>query len=435
MTRSWGWLAIAAACGGGQGTPPAAAPVAPAADAKAATPAAGADDIAGAFTAFGYGQGEATIQARGAAYALHWAYGESRTSRGIGIRDGDRLAVAYSRGEPSGELAVGVYRLVGDELRGRWTQTGQEDALGEERGTRAGGDAYVVNGIGPRGAPYEGTLYLDDYGDALRIWFVQGDERTRDGIALQSGDLIVAAWGDGVTGAADYRIDAGGDVLAGRWTVKGEGSIAHETLQRRGTGKPAPEPRDGPPSEDELRAYRASLAERAELGLALREANARARNDCAVAADTVEQFLSDGGNDRRERLRAARELEELYRYHDWAATAQAVGTDGLDSLAAAKVRCATSARYKDALIALQRASLSPEEQAWVRIEGAITCYEKKLRDPLARERAIDAYVRGEGADRVTHDAARPLMTGSSAVSTVLARDIAGCDTRVLPMPQ
>lgn len=86
---------------------------------------------------------------------------------------------------------------------------------------------YTVNGVGPDGSEYSGTLTVIDT-DVPRTydiqWLVTGARQ--EGTGTLDGDRLLVEWdlvdnatGDG-TGPIEYRIDAGGE-MTGTWTVEG----------------------------------------------------------------------------------------------------------------------------------------------------------------------------------------------------------------------
>jgi hypothetical protein len=95
-------------------------------------------DIAGRYSVVGVNpdggmyQGRAEISKRGATYRIRWVIGVSETYEGVGILEGDVLAVSFSSGTSSG---VVVYRVDKGKLLGRWALLGS-DAVHSETLTR-----------------------------------------------------------------------------------------------------------------------------------------------------------------------------------------------------------------------------------------------------------------------------------------------------------
>jgi len=407
-----GWLVLVAACGGGAATAPDPEP-APQPKPAPVVVSTGTE-IAGSYSVFaggGWSRGEASITRKGPGYQLVWTQSAEKSIPGVGIRDGDRLLIGYDLA--GGEVAVGVYTIEGDTLRAKWMTSKGGERLGKETGTiaAAGFDKGVhpVSGTDPSGAPYEGLLYVKPIGDGYRMWMMQGDERTRDGIALRAGDLLVWAWGEGDSyGVGDYRIAQDGDAMAGRWARRGEYQASWEVLSRREGAGDLFEALEGGPDEAELAVYREYQREIAALGHALRSANQRSRNDCAVSGGTITEFISSGGAKLSGVLRRTRAVTDRHARYKWTdvAAPDASTKDGLGSFDAAAVRCVTSKRYSEALVELEYASLDSEQVDWIAIEAAVQC----------KQVAAD----------VEHDIARPNMRRSRAVGKVLDAQTLAC---------
>ncbi len=418
-----GLLLVVAACGGGttvaSDPEPAPDPV------PVAKPHSSETEIAGTYSVFaggGWSRGEASITRKGPAYQIVWTQSPEKSILGIGIRDGDRLLIGYDM--KGGEVSVGVYKIDGDRLSARWISSEGGDRLGKETGTISGDGfekgIHSVSGTDPSGAPYEGLLYVKAIGDGYRMWMMQGDERTRDGIALRipsrrtkggkpPGDMVVWAWGEGDSyGVGDYRIGADGDAMAGLWTRRGEYRAYWEVLSRRPGAADLLETPDGGPDEEEIAVYREYQREMAALGYALRSANQRSRNDCNVSAETVSEFISGGGDRLRDVLRRARAVKDRHRRYKWEdiPAPDAGSEDGLGSFDAARVRCVTSKRYSEALVEIERASLDDEQVDWIAVEVTVECK--------------------HAVPDVEHDIARPRMRRSRAVVKVFDATTAAC---------
>lgn len=91
-------------------------------------------DIAGVYHCTGSGadgemyRGVVTIDKRGETFYVQWAFAAELSAVGIGILDGDALAVTYFGATPG----LILYRLDGDRLVGKWTQPGSEGMLYSE---------------------------------------------------------------------------------------------------------------------------------------------------------------------------------------------------------------------------------------------------------------------------------------------------------------
>ena len=93
-----------------------------------------ASPIAGVYRATGTnGDGSAyraivIIREHENAFRLEWIFPSRRVVTGLGIRDGDRLAVSYFGSQPG----VALYEVEGRRLVGRWTIIGGDGSVAVE---------------------------------------------------------------------------------------------------------------------------------------------------------------------------------------------------------------------------------------------------------------------------------------------------------------
>ena len=150
------------------------------------------------------------------------------------LRRGDLFACGWGR--PGVIQNVVVYTPLDDALDGRWLAS-DRDGLGRERlvggDVAAGGTWSIVEGAGPDGVGYGGTVVDQVAGEVHRLVGSTGGTM-RFGFGLRDRDALVVGFdGTGSCGAVAYRIGAQGRTLVGRWVDPGRPTeLGTETLRR-----------------------------------------------------------------------------------------------------------------------------------------------------------------------------------------------------------
>jgi hypothetical protein len=120
--------------------------------AAAAPPAADPAKIPGVYECRGMGadgrpyQGAVIIEPDGERFFVQWIVGAQRAAIGLGIRDGDMLAVSFYSADAGG---IVLYRIEGERLVGHWSAPLTDGQLFEETLTRMGD----VPPAAPKAAP------------------------------------------------------------------------------------------------------------------------------------------------------------------------------------------------------------------------------------------------------------------------------------------
>jgi serine/threonine protein kinase len=164
-------------------------------------------------------------------YTLDWLVPGSPAYRGIGLRHGKLLGVAWGIGNDYGLV---IYTVQGGRLEGRWT-TATSTELGSEvlegpPGLR--GSYRIVDGRAPgSGARYGGSAEITPAGGIYRVVWKTGSAEYR-GIGLLERDTFIVAWNPARgAGVVAYAIEQ--RRLVGRWSEPGSAGIGHETLTQR----------------------------------------------------------------------------------------------------------------------------------------------------------------------------------------------------------
>lgn len=100
-------------------------------------------------------------------------------------------------------------------------------SLPEPSSSARPGGSYQVTGTGLDGSSYEGSLYIEEWGEVYWLeWEVGGASYTGTGIL--TGDVLSVGWDAGGTcGVVSYRVLPDGS-LEGTWSVCGEDRVGWE---------------------------------------------------------------------------------------------------------------------------------------------------------------------------------------------------------------
>ncbi|AKH16556.1 MULTISPECIES: hypothetical protein [Deinococcus] len=163
-------------------------------------------------------QGTLRITAAGKALSFDWDGGKVT---GLGLRLGDRVAVAY--GNP--DCGVAAYQQTGGTFTGLWTLSGQ--ATGTETFNWDGLKPARVplSGRNPDGSTYSGELLLPlQDGHSLPQWRI-GQDKTAGAALLQNG-FLATAFGSETCNVALFEVRAGPGELGGRFFTLSRGGPA-----------------------------------------------------------------------------------------------------------------------------------------------------------------------------------------------------------------
>lgn len=161
-------------------------------------------------------------------FNLSWKVGASSFA-GLGIQDGDLLAVGWST---TPKVGVVVYKVNGGRMEGKWASPGAKQ-LGTEVLEGKGsldGSYTITSATNPAGKSYKGTAHLKASGGTIVVDWKLDSGETYSGVGILHGtDQLVVGWPKGA-GVVEYAIN--GSELSGSWAQK-PGPVGHETIRKQ----------------------------------------------------------------------------------------------------------------------------------------------------------------------------------------------------------
>jgi hypothetical protein len=174
--------------------------------------------------------GTVTIEPAGSHYAVSWRLEAGQSYRGVGIEEGEFLAVGWGAAEDSG---VAVYEIGGGQLKGRWAASNGGGKLGSEelRGPSALNGTYEIEDArSPAGDSYDGQLSLTPSGSIYRL-IRRAGTTTYHGAAIKKAGRLFAGWDRGGGAVMVYTVKEG--KLNGQWAQPSSSGLGTEFLTRR----------------------------------------------------------------------------------------------------------------------------------------------------------------------------------------------------------
>jgi len=182
---------------------------------RSATPSA---DIAGKYIVAGTNEdgspyrGELEVIRHGDVYQFRWNAGQQYD--GIGIRNGNVVAVAFTQGAKGKGCAVVSYQILADgTLDGAWGYWGVNERGTERAQPTSGSDVagdYNITGKNPNGSSYRGTLAVAaKAGGYSFVW-----SNNASGFGIKQGDTLSVGIGGSRCAFVAYRIKSDGTLDA-----------------------------------------------------------------------------------------------------------------------------------------------------------------------------------------------------------------------------
>ncbi len=183
-------------------------------------------DIAGKYNVVGSNpdgtpyRGTLGVIPHGDVFQFRWSAGTQYD--GIGVANGNVVAVAFANGENGKGCGVVDYEIRSDgALDGKWGYWGTNEA-GTEKATRTGGSGlegdYEATGQNPNGKEYKAKLTVEPAGNLYRfVW-----SNNTDGVGIKQGSNIAVGIGGKRCGFVAYEIRPDG--LEGIWGWGGYGT-------------------------------------------------------------------------------------------------------------------------------------------------------------------------------------------------------------------
>jgi len=200
------------------------------------TGSATAPDIAGTYNVTGSnpegGQYKGTLEviARGDVYQFHWNAGMQYD--GIGIQNGNIIAVAFANGADGKGCGVVDYDIRSDgSLNGKWGYWGVNEA-GTESARRTSGSGlvgeYDANGKNPDGKTYQAHLTVESAGNLFHFSW----SNNTDGVAIKRGNNVAVGIGGQRCGFVVYQVQSDGS-LDGTWGGGGSDKTGTEKATKQ----------------------------------------------------------------------------------------------------------------------------------------------------------------------------------------------------------
>jgi hypothetical protein len=193
-------------------------------------------DIAGKYNITGSnpdgGQYKGTLEVitRGDVYQFRWNAGTQYD--GVGIQNGDIIAVAFANGPDGKGCGVVDYDIGSDgSLTGKWGYWGVNDA-GTESATRTSGSGlvaeYDATGRNPDGKQYHAHLTVEPAGNLFHFSW----SNNTDGVGIKRGNNVAVGIGGQRCGFVVYQARSDGS-LDGLWGGGGSDKTGTEKATKQ----------------------------------------------------------------------------------------------------------------------------------------------------------------------------------------------------------
>jgi hypothetical protein len=200
------------------------------------TSSAPAPDIAGKYNITGSNpeggnyKGTLEVIKRGDVYQFRWNAGTQYG--GIGVQNGNIVAVAYANGTDGKGCGVVDYDIASDgALTGKWGYWGVNEA-GTESATRTSGSGlvgeYDATGKNPDGKQYKTHLTVEPAGNLYRFAW----SNDTDGVGIKRGDNVAVGIGGRRCGFVTYQVQSDG-LLDGIWGGGGSDKTGTEKAAKQ----------------------------------------------------------------------------------------------------------------------------------------------------------------------------------------------------------
>lgn len=196
-------------------------------------------DIAGSYGVTGKTldnqsyDGDLTIKKQGEVYQFSWNAGNS-TYDGVGVRDGNLVAVGYGAGTDGKGCGAAIYKIGDKTLEGSlggwgFNNVGKQSALLVKDAKE--GSVYTVTGNDTDGSDYRGELYIAKSKSDVYHFAFSGGKIKYVGTGVKVGDYFGAGMGVKQCGYVVYDIK--GNRLEAVWGVIGNDKLGTEVATRK----------------------------------------------------------------------------------------------------------------------------------------------------------------------------------------------------------
>jgi hypothetical protein len=195
-----------------------------------------AADIAGDYAIVGTNEdgspyrGALKVIKHGDVYQFRWDAG--RQYDGVGVPNGNVVAVAFTGGSNGKGCGVVSYQLLADgTLDGNWGYWGVNE-MGTERATRTSGSDlsgdYNVSGKNPNGSGYKAELSINPKAGGYQFAW----SNKTSGFGIKQGNAVSVGIGGSRCAFVAYEIQPGG-TLDGVWGGYGSSKTGTETATKK----------------------------------------------------------------------------------------------------------------------------------------------------------------------------------------------------------
>jgi hypothetical protein len=196
-----------------------------------------APDIAGSYSVVGsnpngtpYKGALDVIKHSSNVYQFRWNAG--RQYDGIGVPNGNVVAVAFTEGKDGTGCGVVSYQIKSDgSLDGVWGYWGRDES-GTEKAERSGGSGiageYTLTGTNPNGSGYKGTMTVASRAAGYTFAWSNGSS----GFGIRQGDTLSVGIGGSRCAFVAYEIKSAG-VLEGTWGGYGSDKTGSEIATKK----------------------------------------------------------------------------------------------------------------------------------------------------------------------------------------------------------
>lgn len=196
-------------------------------------------DVAGSYSITGKNpagqayQGDLTIKKQEEVYQFTWSVAGSAYD-GVGVRDGNLIAVGYGGGDNGKGCGAAIYRIGDKMLEGKlggwgFNQTGKQTAILLREGKE--GDIYTVTGVDTDGSDYKGELYATVSKTDVYHFAFSGGKIKYVGTGIKVDNYFGAGIGVKQCGYAVYEVKDG--KLEAAWGVIGNDKLGTEIATRK----------------------------------------------------------------------------------------------------------------------------------------------------------------------------------------------------------
>lgn len=198
------------------------------------------NDVAGSYSITGKNpsgqayQGDLTIIKQDEVYQFSWNVAGSAYD-GVGVRDGDLMAVGYGAGENGKGCGAAIYKIGTRTLDGKlggwgYNQVGTQTALLLKQTDKGG--IYTVSGTDTDGSDYRGELFVGaSKSDVYQFAFADNGKAKYIGTGIKVGEHFGAGMGVKQCGYVVYDIKS--DRLEAAWGVIGDNKLGTEIATRK----------------------------------------------------------------------------------------------------------------------------------------------------------------------------------------------------------